>query len=133
MRKITEDDMSKYKNKKYTATDGEVFDSYKEYKRYFELSLLEKAGQIRDLKRQVKFVLIPTQREYTTEVYKKGEHKGELKPGRVLEKECAYYADFTYYDGNLYVVEDAKGVRTEVYNIKKKLMLKVHGIRIKEV
>ena len=125
--------MSKYKNKKYTAPDGEVFDSYREYKRYCELKMLERAGQIRELKRQVKFVLIPTQRAYTMEVYKKGEHKGELKQGKVLEKECAYYADFTYYDGDLYVVEDAKGVRTEVYNIKKKLMLKVHGIRIKEV
>lgn len=125
--------MSKYHNKKYTAPNGEVFDSMKEYKRYCNLLLLETAGKIRDLKRQVKFVLIPSIRAYTSEVYTKGKHKGELKPGKVLERECAYYADFTYYEDDMYVVEDAKGVRTEVYNIKKKLMLKVHGIRIKEV
>jgi hypothetical protein len=53
----------------------------------------------------------------------------------VVERECSYIADFVYHDvksGNL-IVEDAKGFKTEKYIIKKKLMLWVHGIRIKEV
>lgn len=123
----------KYKNKKITALDGQVFDSRREYNRYIELKMLEKAGHIKELKRQVKFVLIPAQKEETTEVYKKGEHKGQLKPGKVLEKECAYYADFTYKENGELVVEDAKGVRTKDYIIKRKLMLFFYRVRIKEV
>lgn len=121
----------KYGNKKYVE-DGITFDSMKEAYRYHELKALEKAGIIHDLQLQVKYVLIPTQREDGTEVYKKGIYVGKKKPGKVIEKECAYYADFVYYECGKLVVEDTKGFRTAEYKIKKKLMLWVYGIRIKE-
>ena len=119
---------SKYLSKKITV-DGETFDSLKEYKRFCELRLLQRAGKITDLQRQVKFVLIPTQREPD-----KIGVRGGVKKGRVIEQECAYLADFTYYtDSGDYVVEDTKGVRTTDYIIKRKLMLYVNGIRIQEI
>lgn len=125
--------MSKYHNKKITA-GGETFDSKREYNRYRELLLLEKAGEISNLRRQVKFVLIPAQYEKTPERYARGKRKGELKQGKVLERECAYLADFVYIDSNgEKVVEDTKGVKTKEYIIKRKLMLYTHGIQIKEV
>ena len=109
--------MSKYRAKK-TEVDGIVFDSKKEARRYQELKLFEKAGVISDLQRQVKFVLIPVQRIN----------------GKVVERECSYVADFVYLDeAGKKVVEDTKGVKTKDYIIKRKLMLYVHGIRIKEV
>lgn len=114
--------MNKYHNRKITR-DGRTFDSVKEYRRFCELSLLEKAGKIKDLKCQVKFVLIPAQREL----------KENGQKGKVIERECAYYADFTYWKDGRYFVEDAKGMRTEAYRIKRKLMLQVHGIKILEV
>lgn len=127
--------MSKYNNKKVTLPDGEVFDSQKEALRYMDLKILEKYGAIRDLKRQVPFELIPVQREESHEVYKRGAAKGQHKPGKVIEKAVDYYADFTYRDAKTgeFVVEDAKGVRTKEYIIKRKLMLYVHNIRIREV
>lgn len=108
--------LGKYKNRKLTI-DGEVFDSQKEYARYRELALLQRAGQISDLKRQVRYELIPTQRI----------------GGKVVEKSCVYIADFVYTENGETVVEDTKGFRTKDYIIKRKLMLHVHGIRIREV
>ena len=108
--------VGKYKNRKLTI-DGEAFDSQKEARRYEELALLQRAGQISDLKRQVRYELIPTQRI----------------GGKVVEKSCAYIADFVYTENGETVVEDTKGFRTKDYIIKRKLMLHVHGIRIKEV
>lgn len=104
---------NKYGARKVTAPDGQKFDSQKEYHRWCELKLLERAGKINRLQRQVRFELIPKQ---------------------VGETACHYVADFVYYDDlwNL-VVEDAKGYKTDVYKIKKKLMLYIHGIRIQEV
>lgn len=125
--------MNKYRNKKYTSTDGITFDSKKEYKRYNELRLLEKAGLIEDLARQVKFVLIPGQYEECTEVYTKGKNKGQKKQGALLERECAYYADFTYKVNGELIVEDTKGVRTADYILKRKMMLYFYGVKIKEV
>ena len=103
--------MNKYGAKK-VVIGGEVFDSKKEFYRWSDLKLLERAGKISNLKRQVKYELIPKQDG---------------------ERACTYVADFVYIDsdGNT-VVEDTKGVRTDAYRIKKKLMLWVHGIRIKE-
>lgn len=122
--------MSKYHSKKIIV-DGETFDSKKEYRRYRELLLLERAGEISNLQRQVKFLLIPTQYEHFPRYGKNGK---ELTPGkRVVEKECAYYADFVYTENGKDVVEDTKGVRTPEYIIKRKLLLHIHGIRIKEV
>lgn len=123
---------SKYGNRK-TVVDGITFDSKKEANRFRELQLLERAGKITALQRQVKYVLIPTQREFSNEIYKKGAHHGQFKPGKVLEKECSYIADFAYIQDGAYVVEDTKGVRTEAYKIKRKLMLERYGIQIREV
>ena len=125
---------SKYGNKKITV-DGITFDSKREYNRYCELKLLEKAGEISNLRRQVKFVLIPAQYEKATERYTRGRNKGKLKQGALIERECAYIADFVYIDNKEgeKVVEDTKGMRTKDYVIKRKLMLKNYGVRIKEI
>lgn len=122
----------KYRNKKITV-DGMTFDSKREYRRYCELKLLEKGGYICNLEFQRKFVLIPEQREESTEVYQKGKNKGKLKPGKVIEKECSYIADFVYTENGKTVVEDTKGFRTKDYIIKRKLLLFFYGIKIREV
>ncbi len=122
----------KYHNKKIKV-DGIIFDSKKEAVRYKELKMLEKAGIIHDVQRQVKYILIPAQYEHTGEIYVKGKDKGKPKKGRLIERECAYYADFVYNQNGETIVEDTKGVRTTEYVIKRKLMLYVHDIRIKEV
>lgn len=122
--------MSKYHSRKVTV-DGITYDSMKEYRRFKELSLLERAGAIQNLQRQVKYVLIPAQRAFTNEIDK----KGNFKKGKLLERECSYIADFVYVDmqtGRL-TVEDTKGFRTKDYIIKRKLMLWVYGIQVREV
>lgn len=129
--------MNKYGAKKITEPiTGFVFDSKKEYNRWCNLRLLERAGKISDLKRQVTFELIPTQREESTEVYKAGPQKGLPKPGAIIEKAVDYVADFTYYQDGEYIVEDTKGYKKgaayQLFVIKRKMMLSVHGIRIKE-
>lgn len=108
--------MNKYKNRKITI-NGETFDSRKEAHRYGELLLLQKAGVVFDIKRQVKYELIPSQRVN----------------GKVVERACTYVADFVYREDGKTVVEDTKGFRTKDYIIKRKLMLWVHGIQIREV
>ena len=122
----------KYGNRK-TTIGGKEFDSRKEAQRYQELRLLERAGRISNLRLQVKYVLIPTQRASSFELYKSGPKKGMRKPGKVLENECAYIADFVYTHDGSEIVEDAKGMRTSVYRIKRKLMLERYGIQIQEV
>lgn len=117
----------KYGNKK-TVVDGITFDSQKEAKRYKELSLMERAGMISDLQRQVKYVLIPPQREPDTIGKKGGIHKGKL-----IEREVSYVADFVYQENGQTVVEDTKGFRTKDYLLKRKMMLFFHGIKIREV
>ncbi len=96
---------NKYGNKKIYG-NGEKFDSKLEYERYKQLKLLERTGEIRNLRLQTKFVLQPA---YT----KNG------KKIRAIE----YFADFTYYDTRKekMIVEDTKGIKTEVYKIKKKI------------
>lgn len=109
----------KYRNRKITTDEG-TFDSMKEFHRWQQLKLLQRAGEIKLLRRQVKYTLIPPQ-----EV-----------DGRVVERPVEYIADFVYHDKNgNFVVEDAKSpaTRTPVYVIKRKLMLYKHGIHIKEV
>ena len=109
----------KFNNKKVTIS-GRTFDSRKEYNRYCELLLLERGGYISDLKLQVKYVLIPAQKD---------------ESGTVLERECSYIADFVYFDQKAQrtVVEDTQGFKTKDYIIKRKLMLERYGIRIREV
>jgi hypothetical protein len=109
--------MSKYGNRK-TVFDGETFDSRKEANRWAELKLLERAGAIHSLQRQVPFEFIPTQRD---------------ENGKMIERPVKYVADFVYTEGCKQVVEDTKGMRTPDYIIKRKLMLMVHGIRVKEI
>lgn len=110
--------MSKYNSRK-TIVDGQKFDSRKEANRYQELLLLEKVGTIKNLSRQVKFVLIPSQRDETT--------------GKVVERECSYRADFKYTEDGKTIVEDVKGFKTKEYIIKRKLLLWRYGIKIREV
>jgi hypothetical protein len=115
-------DLTKFGNRK-TVVDGETFDSRKEARRYAELKLLERAGEVRNIQRQVPFVLIPAQLD---------------ERGRVIENPARYIADFVYNDraGRL-IVEDVKGYKQgtayAVFVLKRKLMLKVHGIRVTEV
>lgn len=125
---------SKYHSKK-TEIDGITFDSMKEAKRYKVLKEKADLGQIYGLERQVKFVLIPAQRE-PDEVGP----RGGIKKGKTIEHECSYIADFVYYEPDsenpellIKIVEDTKGFRTADYRIKRKLMLFVHGIKIREI
>lgn len=123
---------NKYNNRKITI-NGVTYDSEKEYRRYRELLLLEKAGAITDLQRQVKFVLIPAQYETFERYGKKGQR---LKDGkRCIERSVDYYADFVYKENGRQIVEDTKSdpTRTESYIIKRKLMLYIHGIKVKEI
>jgi hypothetical protein len=119
---------SKYHSQK-VEIDGILFDSKREANRYRVLKEKAEMGQITSLERQVKFILIPVQKEPD----RLGPRGGMIK-GKVLERECSYVADFTYYDqeGN-YIVEDSKGFRTPEYIIKRKMMLYLKGIRITEI
>lgn len=115
---------NKYGNKKYFG-----YDSKAEARRGAELEALERAGKICNLEKQKKYVLIPAQREPD----KIGARGGKIR-GKVIEREVAYYADFVYV--NEYgetIVEDVKGMATPEYIIKRKLMLWVNGIRVREV
>ena len=120
-------------NAKKVSVDGIEFDSKKEAKRYQELLLLQKAGEIYMLERQKVYELIPAQREPDT-VGKRG---GAIK-GKLLERAVEYVADFVYTDKNgKTVVEDVKGFREggayAVFVLKRKLMLYRYGIKIIEV
>lgn len=123
---------SKYGSRKITI-DGVTFDSKKEAARYQQLKLLEHAGKIGELRRQVEFELIPAQFEHPNSFTKSGR-------GKCIERKCSYIADFVYkvpiLEGGepcIPVVEDTKGYKTPEYIIKRKLMLFVHGIRINEI
>lgn len=122
---------------KYHNQKSGGFDSRKEERRYHELYMLEKAGQIFALRTQVPFELIPAQYE-TYERY--GKDGKRLKDGqRLIERACIYRADFVYIDNSTgkTVVEDVKGYKDgaayNIFSIKRKLMLHVYGIKIKEV
>ena len=112
--------MFKYRNNP-EYVDGVRFDSPKEANRYQELRLMQRAGEISDLRRQVVFTLIPAQ-------YVDGKH---------AERPVKYVADFVYVDNatGKTVVEDVKSdaTRTPEYIIKRKLMLYRYEIQIKEV
>ena len=107
---------NKYHNKKTRTSDGIEHDSKKEARRWMELQLLQKAGLITDLARQVRIELIPAQDG---------------------ERPCHYIADFVYMDlkADKIVVEDVKSEATrkdKAYIIKRKLMLYLKGIKISE-
>lgn len=126
----------KYNNRKIIV-EGIKFDSKKEAVRYKELKVFEKAGIIKDLQRQVKYVLIPAQYEPIEAISSLKGKSSRQKKKKLIERECAYYADFVYYRGGEIVVEDVKGYRKgpayNLFTIKRKLMLYVHGLKIKEV
>ena len=104
---------------KRTEIDGITFASKHEAERYIELKYMERAHLISDLQLQRVFTLIGAQRD---------------KEGKIIERPCKYIADFVYKDKDgKTVVEDAKGMRTDVFRIKKKLMLSIYGIRVQEV
>ena len=111
----------KYHNRKIIV-DGEIFDSVKESSRYLQLKSLEKIKAISNLKRQVKYTIIPAQKD---------------ENGKTIERQCVYIADFVYQQNGKTVVEDVKGYRGgcaySVFTIKRKLMLYKYGIRVKEV
>lgn len=105
---------SKYNNKKIKTSEG-TFDSIKEYNRWCDLKLMQRAGLITGLARQQRFEVIPKQR-----------YEGKT----ILP---AYYiADFVYIRNGKMVVEDCKGFKTDVYKLKKKLMLLRYGVMIEE-
>ena len=108
--------ISKFHSKKVTV-DGITFDSVREARRWQELRLLEKAGKIRCLDRQIKYELIPSQKD---------------EDGKVIERPVSYVADFFYVENGKTIVEDAKGFKTKDYILKRKLMLYIHGIQIRE-
>jgi hypothetical protein len=111
------------KRHKYSAVKTNGYDSKKEAKRAGILKLLEKAGEIKDLKEQVPFILCPAQ-------YVTGFNGKEV----CARREMKYIADFVYVDtktGEM-VVEDSKGFKTSEYKKKANLMRKIYGITIKE-
>lgn len=101
----------KYRNRKIEI-DGIKFDSQKEAARWYALKLLEKKGIISELKRQVRYELIPKSN---------------------TERACFYVADFVYIQDGSTVVEDSKGYRTKEYIVKRKLFKwKYPGIKFIE-
>ena len=109
---------SKYGNQKVTTETGLTFDSKAEYRRWCELGVLLRAKEITDLQRQVPFELVPAQ----------------VSPDGTKLRPITYIADFTYRDkAGILVVEDPKGASTAEWVLKKKLMLQVHGIWVREI
>lgn len=104
--------MNKYHNKK-TVVDGINFDSKHEAQRYCELRIMQKSGIITDLELQVPFILLE-----------------KSSKGRAVK----YIADFVYFDKEKQqeVIEDAKGMKTDVYKLKKRIMAEL-GYEIVEV
>lgn len=103
--------MSKYNSRK-TIVDGIKFDSLKEANRYYDLKLLERVGEIKDLELQPRFLL-----------------QESFKLRGVTHRRIEYVADFKYFDvkEGTWIVEDTKGFKTDVYRLKKKLFLKMYG------
>ena len=108
---------NKYHNKK-VVYNGIKFDSIKEKNYYITLKLLEQSGQIKDLELQKEYILIP---------------KFEVN-GKIYRK-TSYFADFTFIStkDNKTHIADTKGVKTDVYKLKKKLMAYKYNIEIEEI
>lgn len=106
----------KYANKP-TIIGTEKYRSKREARRHQALLLLQRAGKIADLQREVPFELAP-----------KVKIEGEPRARPALR----YVADFVYFEAGQLVVEDAKGMPTPVYRLKKHLMQTVHGISVRE-
>ena len=109
---------NKYHNR-IVMYKGMRFDSQRELDRYIELELMQRAGMISDLRRQVEYELIPKQ-------------KVTVGSKTVTERAVKYMADFVYVENGETVVEDVKGFKTDVYKIKRKLLTWRYGVVIKE-
>lgn len=107
----------KYSNQRIVDKDGQKFDSKAEMKFWFHLVIRQKAKEISGLSRQVSYELIPAQK----------------RPDGGIERACNYVADFVYQENGKTVVADTKGPVTPVWIMKRKLMLFVHGIQVKEI
>ena len=108
--------MKKYRNKP-CQIGAEKYRSQREAKRHQDLLVLVRAGHVLDLRREVAFELAPA-------VVLDGRRKPAVR----------YFADFVFRTPlGEQIVEDAKGVRTPVYRLKRHLMKTVHGIEIKEI
>lgn len=105
---------SKYHAKR-TCVDGITFDSKREADRYLVLKGMEEDGAIEDLRRQVRYELVPA---FDVD-------------GRHYRPVC-YVADFVYVEDGRTVVEDVKGMRTDVYRLKSKLFAKRYGMSVRE-
>lgn len=105
---------SKYKARK-TVVDGITFDSRREADRYIVLKSMEEDGAIENLRRQVRYELVPA---FDVD----GKHYRPI----------FYVADFAYREDGKEVVEDAKGMRTDVYRLKSKLFARLYGMNIRE-
>lgn len=105
---------SKYHAHK-TTVDGITFDSRKEADRYLVLKVMEEDGTIEDLRRQVRYELVPA---FDVD----GRH---YRP-------VYYVADFVYVEDGKEVVEDVKGMITDVYRLKSKLFARRYGMTIRE-
>ena len=110
---------------------GKRFDSGIEMLRYDYLCKLEKKGIISDLHRQVIFELVPSL--YVSPDGKVISWRKQGRDWKLTERGISYIADFTYKHNGIQVAEDVKGYLTDVYIIKRKLMLYKHGIIIHEV
>lgn len=97
--------IGKYHNKKINSPDG-TFDSKYEYEEWCRLKLLERGGVIRNLMRQVPYILIPT-----------------IRTSAGTLKQITYYADFVYEEEGIVYMVDTKGYETETYKIKKRLLI----------
>ena len=107
----------KYRNKPCTV-GAEKYRSKRERDAHIQLLLMQKAGLISDLRREVPFVLAPPVK-----------FSGDKRAKPALR----YVADFTAMRNGAFCVFDAKGVRTAAYKIKRHLMMTVHGIEVQEL
>lgn len=110
--------VSKYSNKKATAADGEKFDSLAELHRWSHLKMLQRAGHIAGLRRQVAFELVPSVK-----------FAGAARARPAIR----YVADFVYTEGGMEVVEDVKGVETPEFKLKRHLFKALHGREVRIV
>jgi hypothetical protein len=124
------------KGKKYNnievVCDGKRFDSKKEMQRYLVLKEAEKRGEINCLTLQPKFELIPAVRETYIKHLKTKDKECE----RTLQLAITYTADFSYYHGDKYIVEDVKASKmclSDKYVLKAKMMFALKGIKIREI
>jgi len=103
--------MSKYNNKK-VQEDGFTFDSKAVRQRYLELKLLQRAGQIKNLTLQPRYEL-----------------QASFKHNGKTHRKIEYVADFQYIDTDTgkTIVEDVKGMKTDVFKLKMKLFLYHYG------